>query len=66
MWAWFRPTAWATGALAAAWLRRFVADERVDLGLTILALFSAVSAAIFVLELVGGRKPTRGRPPTRD
>lgn len=57
--AWLRPTAWATGALVAAWLRGDSGDERVDLGLTVVALFCTVSAAIFVLELVGGRPPTR-------
>lgn len=58
--AWLRPTAWAIAALAAAWLRDYVGDERIDLALTIMALFSAVSAAIFVLELVGGSPPKRG------
>jgi hypothetical protein len=56
--AWSRPVVWAAAALAAGWLRGLVEDERLHFGLTIIALASAVAAAIYVLELVGGRPPS--------
>jgi hypothetical protein len=56
--AWSRPVAWAAAAVVAVWLRGFVEEEHVHFGLTIIALASAVAAAIYVLDQAGGSPPS--------
>lgn len=52
---WSRPALLTATAIAATWARVFVDNEQLWLGLTVLALGAAITAAAFVLTIVSGR-----------